>query len=44
MKNNVPFDVAFSLGETQRRAWAIMFGEMDGQTWDWDEMDWKTKS
>ncbi|WP_435018495.1 hypothetical protein TA3x_000469 [Tundrisphaera sp. TA3] len=42
VKNNVDFDVAFSLEDHQVTAWAIIFGRMDGGEWDWASMSWKT--
>lgn len=30
-----------ALDDTPRKAFAIMFGEMQGRTWDWDEMAYK---
>jgi len=40
VKNNVPFDVAFSLDDTTRTAFAIMFSEMEGNKFDWDLLDY----
>lgn len=40
MKNGVPFDVAFSLEARRVTAFAIIFGELEGGTWDWSRMEW----
>lgn len=39
VKNGVPFDLAFSLGETERAAFCIIFGEIDGGKFDWQQME-----
>jgi hypothetical protein len=36
-KNGVPFDVAFSLDDIARESWYIIFRELDGDVYDWDE-------
>jgi len=38
VKNGVPFDVAFSIDDITREAWAIMFSEMEGRTFNWSAM------
>jgi hypothetical protein len=35
VRNGVPFDVAFSLGEVERAAWCVIFSEFEGATFDW---------
>ena len=40
VKNNVPFDVAMSLEEHEVLAYAIIFGELDGGTWNWSTGQW----
>ena len=40
VRNGIPFDVAFSLDEDERRAWIVALGELDGRTWDWGAMRW----
>jgi len=42
MRNGVPFDVAFSLEQEERRAWIVVIGELDGLVWDWGAMQWRT--
>jgi hypothetical protein len=42
-KNGIPFDVAFSVDETTRTAWAIAFSEMEGHEFDWRTMRLKEK-
>jgi len=36
VRNNVPFDVAFSLDEAKRAAFAIVFSEFEGARFDWE--------
>jgi hypothetical protein len=40
VKNGVPFDVAFSLDETDRLAYAIILGKFEGGEWDFSRMRW----
>ncbi len=40
VRNGVPFDVAFSLGERERLAWAVVFGRLDGRVFDWSTERW----
>jgi hypothetical protein len=40
VKNGVPFDVAFSLSETERMAYCINFGTFEGNVWDYESMAW----
>lgn len=42
VRNGVPFDVAFSLEEAERRAWIVVIGELEGLVWDWGTMQWRT--
>ncbi len=42
VKNGVPFDVAFTLEPHEVMAWSIIFGQMDGNEWDWVNSCWKT--
>ncbi len=41
VRNGVPFDLAFSLNETDRTSYIIAFGILDGREFDWDQMTWK---
>ena len=43
VRNNIPFDVAFSLDNVTARGWALQFARMDGHDWDWDSGTWKKK-
>jgi hypothetical protein len=43
VKNGVPYDVAFSLGEADVAAYSIIFGEMDGQKFNWSCMAWEKR-
>ena len=38
VKNNIPFDVAFSLDDCERTAYAILFSEMEGNKFNFDTM------
>ena len=38
MHNGVPLDLAFSLGDDDRTAWAIMFSEMHGNKFNLNTM------
>ncbi len=40
VRNGVPFDVAFSLDQDERRAWIVALGTLDGRVWDWGAMRW----
>lgn len=39
MSKGVPFDTAFRMSDLHRAAFAIIFGELDGSTFDWDAME-----
>jgi hypothetical protein len=36
----VPFDVAFSLTNLERAAYAVVLGILDGHVFDWDKLKW----
>lgn len=40
VKNNVPFDVAFTLDEQTRTAWCVILGELEGGRFDWAHGVW----
>ena len=40
VRNGVPFDVAFSLGDEERLAWVVIFGRFEGGTFDWRTRAW----
>ena len=44
MKNGVPFDVAFSLDDITRTAWAIKMSIFEGGEFDWHLMKFKDSS
>lgn len=44
MHNGVPFDVAFSVSDTYRAAFAIIFSEMHGNEFDADLMEFKKRT
>lgn len=41
VKQNVPFDVAFSLEPEEVMAWSIILGEIEGGVWNWARMAWE---
>ena len=44
VRHNVPFDVAFSLSDVERAAWAIIASEQGGRQFDLARMAWKEDS
>jgi hypothetical protein len=36
----VPYDIAFGLGEAERIAYVVKFGNLDGQEFDWKAVRW----
>lgn len=40
----MPYDVAFSLDETERLAYCIVFGQFEGMQWDWGSMAFKERT
>ncbi|MGN6536411.1 MAG: hypothetical protein ACTHKQ_11870 [Mesorhizobium sp.] len=45
VKNNVPFDVAFSLGPAEKLAYVVVIGEMDsGKRFNWATRTWVKRS
>jgi hypothetical protein len=43
VKNGVPYDVAFSLPPEDVEAYGIIFGEMEGGSFDWNRWDWEKR-
>jgi hypothetical protein len=43
VKNGVPYDVAFSLPDADVAAYSIIFGEMEGQKFNWQGMVWEKR-
>jgi hypothetical protein len=41
VKNGIPYDVAMSLEVDEVMAHGIIFGEMEGNKWDWSRMRWE---
>jgi hypothetical protein len=41
IRNGVPFDVAFSLPPTERLAFIVALGELDGRSFDWRGLRWR---
>jgi DNA-directed RNA polymerase subunit K/omega len=44
VKNGVPFDVAFSLPDEERKAWSIALGEIDGGKFNFDMGRWEERA
>jgi hypothetical protein len=40
LRNGVPFDIAFALPPTERLAFIVAFGELDGRVFDWRDFTW----
>ncbi len=40
VKHNVPFDVAMSLEDHEALAYAIIFGQFEGNVWNWSTSQW----
>jgi hypothetical protein len=43
VRNNVPFDVAFSLDDATRAAFCIIFSEFEGNEFDYSRMEFKER-
>ncbi|MEW9304554.1 hypothetical protein ACETRX_03840 [Labrys portucalensis] len=43
VKNGVPYDVALSLSSSEALAHYVVFGEFEGNKWDWKEMKWEPR-
>ena len=41
MKNGVPFDIAFALDDTDRMAFVVALGSLEGRAFDWTTGAWK---
>jgi hypothetical protein len=39
----VPYDKAFDMDDKERLAHAIVFGEYEGNTWDWRNFCWEKR-
>lgn len=44
MKNGVPWDEAWSMEPVEALAAAVVFGEMEGNRFDWQSMTWKDRN
>jgi hypothetical protein len=40
VRNGVPFDVAFALPVSERLAWVVALGQLDGRVFDWTSLSW----
>jgi len=43
VKNGVPYDVAFNMGEADILAHMIVFASFEGTNFDWRRMRWEPK-
>jgi hypothetical protein len=43
VKHGVPFDVAFSLNEVDRAAFAIIMNQFEGAVFDWNTMQFRER-
>lgn len=41
IKYGMDNDLAFAMNHTLRKAAIIVFGQLDGGSWDWDFMNWR---
>lgn len=41
ISKGIPYDIAFSLDATERTAWCVIFGELDGGTFNWSSGAWE---
>lgn len=41
VRNGVPFDIAFSLDDFDRKVWVIAIGELEGWVWDYGRNCWE---
>lgn len=44
VKGGIPYDVAFELDDDWRRAFCVIFGELDGGTFNWGSMQFEEPS
>ena len=40
----MPFDIAFALDETERLAFVVAIGTLEGRVFDWSALSWKEPS
>ena len=43
MHRHIPFDVAMSLTNAELLGFTVIMGELDGGTFDWDNMEWEKR-
>lgn len=43
IKNGIPYDVAFSLGPAEKMAYSVVFGELEGNSFDWNTGTWRER-
>ena len=43
VKNGVPYSVAFALEPDERLAYVVIFGQLDGNDFDFDRGQWKER-
>jgi hypothetical protein len=41
VKNGVPYETAFNLDDRDLLAHVIVMGGFEGNSWDWNSMDWE---
>lgn len=44
MKNGVPWEIAFDMDSGVRLAATVIFGEFEGNTFDWNRMAWEKRT
>lgn len=43
VKNGVPYDIAMTLDDAERLAYAVIFGQFEGSVFDWTRGQWKER-
>jgi hypothetical protein len=43
LKNGVPYEVAIQLDEDELIAYCVVFGQMEGQIWNWSLMQFEER-
>jgi hypothetical protein len=41
VNRGVPYDVAFALGPAERMAYVVVFGTLEGGSYDWKQLRWR---
>jgi len=44
VKNGIPYDIAMNLDDVERLAYAVIMGQFDGNSFNWDRGQWKERA